>query len=66
MKVAIKTQIQPYPGSTPAEDYHQKFHFTDEYVLMEEFKKEVDSYGLVHPSRLFTPGNSISQEILFY
>jgi len=60
LKVAIKTQILPYPGFTPAEDYHEKFHFRDEYVLMEEFKKEVDSYGLVHPSRLFTPGNSIS------
>jgi peptide-methionine (S)-S-oxide reductase len=38
LKVAIKTQILPYNGFTPAEDYHQKFHLRDEYTLMEEFR----------------------------
>jgi hypothetical protein len=38
LKAEIKTQILPYTGFTPAEDYHQKFHLRDEYALMEEFK----------------------------
>lgn len=35
----IKTQILPYTGFSPAEDYHQKFHLRDEPTLMEEFKQ---------------------------
>jgi hypothetical protein len=38
-KAEIKTQVLPYTGFTPAEDYHQKFHLRDEHALMEEFKQ---------------------------
>jgi methionine-S-sulfoxide reductase len=38
LKAEIKTQILPYTGFTPAEDYHQKFHLRDDHPLMEEFR----------------------------
>jgi predicted Rossmann-fold nucleotide-binding protein len=39
LKAGIQTEILPYTGFTPAEDYHQKFHLRDEYTLIEEFKQ---------------------------
>ena len=45
LKADIKTQILPYTGFTPAEDYHQKFHLRDEYTLMEEFRQMYPQIG---------------------
>jgi methionine-S-sulfoxide reductase len=39
LKTSIKTEILPYTGFTPAEDYHQKFHLRNEYGLLEEFRQ---------------------------
>lgn len=39
LKAEIKTQVLPYTGFTPAEDYHQKFHLRNEHALIEDFKQ---------------------------
>jgi len=39
LKAEIKTQILPYSGFSPAEDYHQKFHLRNEHALMDEFRQ---------------------------